>query len=304
MNSTLGKRLRAARQNKSHYSQQELCDEVNRRLNRAGEGEKLTQATLSAWETGRQSPSEASLIYIETIFELLKLDKTELEALMRQEAEVPLRPDNLYVNQVKEWLETVPSDPGQVKVWFIAPNNFPAFSSHEIFELWVHNLKQGIEYNLLIIVNWLTDPNSFQQLATLLEGLSRRLGDSPWSVNLYVYHSESIPSKGNAEEFLLDFQEIQTMAAKLNQGRSVQAVRIQKPPPEDLWLSIARATPDFGRLVVFLPPFFEAPAASLLLTSTSSTFNSGETPFYRWLNRDACREMRRIVRSVTQHWIG
>ena len=63
-------------------TQTELCNLVNKAL-RPGPDNLLTQATLSAWESKRQSPSPAKRVQLQEIARILKIELSMLDEAWR-----------------------------------------------------------------------------------------------------------------------------------------------------------------------------------------------------------------------------
>jgi transcriptional regulator with XRE-family HTH domain len=89
----LGKILKEARQ-RAGYSQTQLVDRVKENLGLEGAC-GLSQATLSAWETGRQVPSEYKDAHVKEIACLLDLDLDILTQPYEDEEVIPLTAEAL-----------------------------------------------------------------------------------------------------------------------------------------------------------------------------------------------------------------
>lgn len=78
-------RLLSSKRRASVLSQAELCARVNESL---PDKPRLTQATLSAWETGRQNPSREHLPHITEIARILFIDMKLVREVLEGRADV------------------------------------------------------------------------------------------------------------------------------------------------------------------------------------------------------------------------
>ena len=109
MNKSFAEILRAHRL-QAGLTQNELCNLVNKAL-RPGPDNLLTQATLSAWESKRQSPSPAKRVQLQEIARILKIELSMIdEAVDGDLSSKQDLPDDAYVLDVRDWVRTAGMD--------------------------------------------------------------------------------------------------------------------------------------------------------------------------------------------------
>jgi transcriptional regulator with XRE-family HTH domain len=142
-------------------TQNEECTKVRKILRDRKVRITFTQATLSAWESGRQHPSQKMLPVVEAVADVLPLtvDKKTLlnlvttHHLFRQGR----RPDVSETQYLRDASSFIKSNNHNIDIWIVGPTRLPIVVSEEIRQTWVINLRFGVNYNIIWILDLLDD---------------------------------------------------------------------------------------------------------------------------------------------------
>ncbi len=279
-------------------TQNELCNLVNKAL-RPGPDNLLTQATLSAWESKRQSPSPAKRSQLQELARILKIDLMTLDDAVSGDLSAKQdMPDDAYVLDVRDWVRTAgvdgsgPHEPP--RIWFIAPQQLPAFSdcSAAIAELWKHNLEIGVGYRLFWVLEDIKSADVFDKLSSYLKELAARFKEKPLgTVKIYLVRDEKEPASPThrlcERSFNRAMQSAQGADKKLQPEWYNLGTFSDDPLDQDMKKEISIwSGPLHSRLAVYIPAerSVEAAQASLLLTDTRPTLRGPVQRSYRWLS--------------------
>lgn len=279
-------------------TQNELCNLVNKAL-RPGPDNLLTQATLSAWESKRQSPSPAKRVQLQEIARILKIELSMLdEAVAGDLSAKQDLPDDSYVLDVRDWVRTAGVDgSGQhepPRIWFLAPQLLPAFTdrSAAIADLWQHNLELGVGYRLFWVLEDIKSSDVFDRLSSYLQELTSRFKEKPLgTVKIYLIRSEEVPLSSTHRLCERSYNRAMQRARGSHAALQPEWYNLgtfgNDPLDQDVKREISIwSGPLHSRLAVYIPAerSVESAQASLLLTDTRPTLRGPAQRTYRWLS--------------------
>lgn len=297
-------------------TQTELCNLVNKAL-RPGPDNLLTQATLSAWESKRQSPSAAKRVQLQEIARILKMELALLDDAVDGDLSAKHdMPDDAYVLDVRDWVRTAGVDgSGQhepPRIWFIAPQQLPAFSdrSAAIADLWQHNLELGVGYRLFWVLEDIKSADVFDRLSSYLHELAARFQDKPLgTVKIYLIRGQEVPQSSTHRLCERSYNRAMERArgshGKLQPEWYNLGTFGDDPLDQDMKREISIwSGPLHSRLAVYVPAERSAePAqASLLLTDTRPTLRGPTQRAYRWLSPTDVQALCALTTNV-EEWL-
>jgi transcriptional regulator with XRE-family HTH domain len=295
-------------------TQTELCKKVNEALRLSAADGPLTQATLSAWESGRQMPSPTKRSQLVEIARQIKIELDTLDAVLGGHLDPKIDlPDDAYAADVRQWVSNARGEDGDQadapQIWFLSPQYLPAFSdrSDGIKTLWKENLEAGVHYHLLWLREEIRAANVFEKLDQFLTHLAdtKPNREKGGVVNVYfvrqsgaklttgqqlcdrafVSKAKAANSSSGAEDALVQWRDLGTLSATEQLDAEIKDA-LQR------WTG-----PLQSRLAVYVPSAksIEAPQACLLLTDTRATMRGPLERSYRWLSEKDAEELHGLV---------
>ncbi|NEP59579.1 MAG: helix-turn-helix domain-containing protein [Symploca sp. SIO2G7] len=131
-----------------------------------GEQLEVPQGTISAWERGRQRPSDKALL--DKLSECLKIERQQLaDAYKSQSPEkVGFEPDGAVAStEQQHYIEEIGYE--KAEIWLLGPSTLPVIESPTFQEIWAKNLSRGTTYCVLWYLDFVPT-ETFRKIAPAL----------------------------------------------------------------------------------------------------------------------------------------
>lgn len=309
-------------------SQGELAELVNQRLD-LGHDNCLTQATISAWELGRQSPSQNREEVVREIATILEIDAKQLLDVWKTGKRSANHPDDQYLKDLRKWVARATSEfhkdnSYHPSIWMLGPRELPALidDSTEKFEgTWKPNLAEGINYNLIWIADEEIKFDIFESLRKYLGEIDRDLESSyPDSkVNIYLL----LPNKVKAsisESLLFAFLKQKDFWDSAQEHRfraewiALSESSLRTRGAKEMWLEIFQELDEIltvnkfldGRVALYRSPSEKrlSSAATIAMFATKANLEDKKSGHcYRWLDEEKVEALVKLVEKFEQ-WLS
>lgn len=291
-------------------------------------GKKLEvpQGTISAWERGRQRPSDKALL--DKLSEYLKIERQQLtEAYESQPLEeVGLEPDEVVAStEQQHYIEEIGYE--NAEVWLLSPSTLPVIESSTFRNIWANNLFRGTTYCILWCLDFV-EPETFRKIAPALYDIEQKLkglqqenkknnnqrinsdrsaeqkflsAPIPGKINHYA----TIISKDSSVEKKITFYtDIQQESLKNNLNNIV----FHSPKQVDL-LELLQYSNPYGSLVLYRDrqaSLFKTPLALISLASVRVRASEGDYAkskrvFY-FLSKKQAEQLDRFIKVYIQEY--
>jgi transcriptional regulator with XRE-family HTH domain len=297
MSEEFGDALRAARE-RLRLAQADVCAAVNDRLTRAGLKDTLRQATLSAWERGKQRPAPEREDQLRVLAEVLKLDFEALHSLLDDNNHFSRGRHRLHTPQEAHYIEEaqgfIEAQAYAVDLWFIGPTRLPVVASERIRGSWIDNIHKGVNYNLLWFLD-LLDRASFsmttQRLAEIADAISR-FDVEPKGRIIHWIASGDFSSLGHSELGRL-LNELSSLTPSHSIVHSVTDIA------EPLRREFLIDGMGIATIALYKPRTYQvSPLASLAIRKARMRLAEPEGTVFLWLGEEESHRLRAVVDSL------
>ncbi|MAS94904.1 MAG: hypothetical protein CMO55_17040 [Verrucomicrobiales bacterium] len=309
---------------KHKLSQQELAERINEHLSLSGK-HTLTQASISAWELGRQVPSRTRENIVLAIADVLEIDRNRILDVWIKGKKTPALPDDQYIKNLQRWIKRAISECADKEntspsIWLISPQELPALaesSKGKFEELWRPNLASGVIYNLLWVVDEDLASGNFKELYDYLSTIDKDLKFKHPNAHLrnYLLNPTGKVPASISEPLLYAFRGFRDKWEEAGDTHNFQVEWIELTESHmnsegtiERWREILKR---IGELEIFLKSrvaLYRSPApsfpsaATVMIAGTMSTWDDENVSHcYRWLTRDGVKKIEGLV-NMFEDW--